>query len=127
MRHVRRESAQAYPDVLRRRASSDLTTNSITCLSLIGEGFSHEREWLPAGVPTGAPMSACDCARGRVELMSGSVSRVTHGVTRAAVEVLRERERCFWGKLQTGWDFWGLHSELSRGLPTEARFPREMV
>jgi len=50
-------------------------------------------------------------ARGCVELMSGSVSRVTHGVTRVAVEVLRERERCFWGKLQTGWDYWGLHSE----------------
>ena len=33
--------------------------------------------------------------------MSGSVSRVTRGVTRAAVEVSRERERCFWGKLQT--------------------------
>ena len=49
-------------------------------------------------------MSACACACSCVELMSGSVSRVTHGVTRAAVEVLRERERCFWGKLQTGWD-----------------------
>ena len=40
------------------------------------------------------------------ELMSGSVSRVTHGVTRVAVEVLRERERCFWGKLQTGKGLW---------------------
>ena len=45
-------------------------------------------------------------AHGCVELMSGSVSRVTHGVTHVAVEVLRERERCFWGKLQTGWVFW---------------------
>ena len=49
-------------------------------------------------------MSVCACACSCVELMSGSVSRVTHGVTRVAVEVLRERERCFWGKLQTGWD-----------------------
>jgi hypothetical protein len=54
-RRVRRESVWTYPDVLRRRASSDLTTNSVTCLSLIGEGFSREREWLPAGPPRGDP------------------------------------------------------------------------
>ena len=100
-RHVRCESARAYPDVLRRRASSDLTTNSITCLSLIGEGFSREREWLPAGSLQKDPSVCVPTARGCVELMSGSVSRVSRGVTRVAVEVPRERERSFWGKLQT--------------------------
>ena len=59
-----------YPDVLRRRASSDLTTNSITCLSLIGEGFSREREWLPAGSPAGDPSV---CVRLRVQLRRADV------------------------------------------------------
>ena len=58
------------------------------CLSLIGEGFSREREWLPAW-----RLAAPD-----VELMSGSVSRVTRGATHVAVEVLREAGAVFLGE-----------------------------